>query len=77
MRFIFVLLSIIAAILTLLIIGLTILSLSAGGGSIFLPGFGLIISLPLVILLLVFVDVVIILLALLFNRLDKKDNLYR
>ncbi|MDQ3322763.1 MAG: hypothetical protein M3525_10115 [Acidobacteriota bacterium] len=77
MRFIFVLLSIIAAILTLLIIGLTILSLSAGGGSILLPGFGLIISLPLVILLLVFVDVVIILLALLFNRLDKKDNLYR
>ncbi|HXG84418.1 MAG TPA: hypothetical protein VNI84_10355 [Pyrinomonadaceae bacterium] len=77
MRFIFILLSFIAVLLTLLIIALTVLSLSVGGGSVLLPGLGIIISLPLVILLLVFVDAGIILLALLFRRLDKKNNLYK
>lgn len=77
MRFIFILLSFTAALLTLLIIALTVLSLSTGGGSVLLPGLGIIISLPLVILLLIFVDAVIVLLALLFGRLDKKNNLYK
>ena len=72
MRFIFILLAIVAALMTILIVGLTILSILSGGGSVLFPGLGLVVSLPFLILLLVFADIIIIILALLVRRLSEK-----
>ncbi len=72
MRFIFILLAIVAALLTILIVGLTIFSILSGGGSVLFPGLGLVVSLPFLILLLVFADTIIIILALLVRRLSEK-----
>ena len=75
MRVIFITLTIIAALLTILIVGLTILSIAVGGGNILFPGLGLVVSLPGLIILLAIVDAAIILLALLFRRLSLKNKL--
>ena len=72
MRFIFILLAIVAALLTILIVGLTILSILSGGGSVLFSGLGLVVSLPFLILLLVFADTIVIILALLVRRLSEK-----
>lgn len=61
----------IAAILTILIIGLTILSIISGGGNVIFPGLGLIVSLPFLIFLLLIVDALIIFLAFLIKPTDK------
>ncbi len=76
MRIIYILLAIIAAILTITVIGLIILLLANGGGvSIVLPGLGLVISLSLVIMVLAAFDAVIIFLALLFRRMSKQREI--
>ena len=46
MRFIFIALTIVAALLTIFIISLTVLSIAVGGGNILFPGLGLVVSLP-------------------------------
>ncbi len=76
MRIIFILLTIIAAFLTILVVGLTIVLIANGGGvSIVLPGLGLIISLSFVIVLLTLMDAVIIFLALLFKRMNEQHKI--
>lgn len=72
MRFIFVLLAIAAALLTVLIVGLTIVSILSGGGSVLFPGLGLVVSLPFLILLLALFDALLIILALLIKRMSEK-----
>ncbi len=71
MRFIFILPAIVATLLTILIVGLTILSILRI--SILIPGLGLVVITPFLILLLAIVDAVIIILALLARRLSGKD----
>ncbi len=57
MRIIFISLTAIAALLTILIIGLTIILIANGGGvSIVLPGLGLIVSLSFILVLLAAID---------------------
>jgi hypothetical protein len=72
MRFLFILLLIVAAFLSVLIIGLTIVSILSGGGSILFPGLGLIVSLPIFIGLLLIFDAAIICLAFLIRKMSKK-----
>ncbi len=75
MRIIFISLTAIAALLTILIIGLTIILIANGGGvSIVLPGLGLIVSLSFIIVLLAAIDALIIFLALLFRRMSKQQR---
>ena len=75
MRFVFTFLVIIAALLSILIIGLTIFSIMSGGGVNFLfPGLGLVISLWFIVLLLAVIDFVIILLAFLARSMSRKDK---
>lgn len=73
MRFVFFFLIIVAAGLSVLIIGLTLFLIFKGGVNIILPGPGLVVSLPAVILLLGVIDLVIILLA----RLVRSKNPHR
>ncbi|CAN5694695.1 hypothetical protein BH24ACI1_BH24ACI1_11490 [soil metagenome] len=76
MRIIFILLTIMAALLTILIIGLTIILVANGGGvSIVLPGLGLIVSLSFILVLLAAIDALIIFLALLFRRMSKQQRI--
>jgi len=76
MRIIFILLTIMAALLTILIIGLTIFLVANGGGvSIVLPGLGLIVSLSFILVLLAAIDALIIFLALLFRRMSKQQRI--
>ncbi len=76
MRIIFIILTIIAAFLTILVVGLTIILIANGGGvSIVLPGLGLIVSLPLIIVLLAALDALVIFLALLFRRIGKQQRI--
>jgi hypothetical protein len=72
MRIIFILLTIVAAFLMILVVGLTVISIAIGGGSILFPGLGVVVSLPLVIVLLAAVDALIIFLALLFKRMSEQ-----
>ena len=72
MRIIFILLTIVAAFLMILVVGLTVISIAIGGGSILFPGLGVVVSLPLVIVLLAAVDTLIIFLALLFKRMSEQ-----
>jgi hypothetical protein len=65
-----------AALLTILIIGLTIILVANGGGvSIVLPGLGLIVSLSFILVLLAAIDALIIFLALLFRRMSKQQRI--
>jgi hypothetical protein len=65
-----------AALLTILIIGLTIFLVANGGGvSIVLPGLGLIVSLSFILVLLAAIDALIIFLALLFRRMSKQQRI--
>lgn len=73
MRFLFILFTIIAACLTLLTLGLIVLSITSGGGNVLFPGLGLVISLPFIIALLAIADALIIFLALLFRSSGKKS----
>jgi hypothetical protein len=73
MRFLFILFSIIAACLTLLTLGLIVLSIISGGGNVLFPGLGLVISLPFIIVLLAIADALIILLAFLFRSAGRKS----
>jgi hypothetical protein len=72
MRVIFILLTIAATLLSILIAGLIILSISVGGGNVLLPGFGLVIALPFFIFVLMIIDAAIIALAFLIRRLSLK-----
>ncbi|MET0753460.1 MAG: hypothetical protein ABWZ66_08810 [Pyrinomonadaceae bacterium] len=73
MRFLFILFTIIAICLTLLTFGLIVLAIISGGGNVFFPGLGLVVSLPFIVVLLAIADALIILLALLFRSLSKKS----
>jgi hypothetical protein len=75
MRSIFILLSIFAALLTILIVGLTIVSIAVGGGSVLFPGLGLVVSLPFLIVLLAVFDAAIIFLAMLFGRISRQQKM--
>jgi hypothetical protein len=70
MRFIYIFLSLIAALLTLLVIGLTLLVLIYGRFNLLLPGLGLVIDGWSVIVSLAIVDAVIISLALIAKKLS-------
>ena len=72
MRFIYIFLAVTAVILTMLIVGLIFLSVQAGGGNLLLPGLGLVIWMPLVIILFAVVDAAIIFLALFFRSQNRK-----
>jgi hypothetical protein len=72
MRVIFILLSIAAALLSILILGLIVLSISVGGGNVLFPGLGLVVAMPLIIFLLLMLDAAIIALAFLIRRLSLK-----
>jgi len=76
MRIIYILLTIKAAFLTILVIGLTIILIANGGGvNLLIPGLGLVISLSFVIVVLAVIDVVIILLALLSRRISRQQKM--
>lgn len=72
MRFLYFLTAIFAVLLTILVVGLTFVSVIKGGFSVALPGLGLIISGWLVILFLAAIDAAFIFLALLFRRWSEK-----
>lgn len=73
MRFVFILLAVVAVLLTVLIVALTILSILSGGGNVLFPGLGLVVSLPFLILVLAAVDVAIIILTLWAWRINGND----
>ena len=73
MRFIFILLLITAVLLTIIVVGLTILSILSGGGSVLFPGLGLVVALPLLIVLLAAVDAAIIIHTLWVWRISGND----
>ena len=73
MRFLFILLSAIAAFLSTLLIGLIAAIIFKGEFNILLPGFGLVISGYGVILLLAIVDFAVIALALFFRSMSRRN----
>jgi len=72
MRVIFILLTVAATLLSILIFGLIVLSISVGGGNVLLPGLGLVIAIPFIIFVLLTLDAAIITLAFLIRRLSLK-----
>lgn len=72
MRVIFILLTIAATLLSVLILALIILSIISGGGNVLLPGLGLVIAIPFIIFVLLMIDALIIALAFLIRRLSLK-----
>lgn len=70
MRFLFFTISSVAAVLSFIIVALTVLSILSGGGNLLFPGLGLVVSLPFIIALLVIFDAALIALALLVRRLS-------
>ena len=75
MRYVFIFLVVIAAILSVLTIGLAIFVILSGSGNVLFPGLGLVISLWSIVFLLALIDFVIILLAILARSMSRKDKL--